>query len=525
VGLRSSKRVLFGRTARNAVSNGLTLASRLASVTHGPRGGLVAVEQTNDYPFITNNGFGAIRHLSVADNSARLGVELLKDLVSRVHYELGDGTSTTSILADAFSSAATQLLAAGNESNAIIPSFDAAEDIAIEALSGMRREVSGREMLAHLALRAGGDDREMAELVAEAVDRVGPEGVVTVSYHQAVSSCVDYASGMEFDSGVINRDFLDEKGKLRLERPLLLLSEDKIEEPSSVIPALEIARAAARSLLVIAEGVEKQALATLLANHRAGLVRCAAVKGPGSGIYRREMTADIAILCGGSVFGRRLGRMPETAGSDDLGQCELVTTNGQSTRIHEVAGSRDAVAARVLQLKDAHAAEQRHYDRSKLALRLARLSSEVANIRVGAFTESEWNIRYRRTENMVSVAQSAVSGGTVPGGGVALLWAAERVKEAIGSDPAGTLYARALRSPFNRIVEAAGLVPRAVAESLRNSGTEAAFDQRLGKVVTGEAAECLVDSLPVVGGALRVASSIAKQVAKIGCAVVTANSR
>ena len=518
--VRSPKRLLFGDAARAAVSDGVALGSRLASVTHGPCGRFVAVERMNDYPLVTKNAFSAVRHLCVANRFAGLGVELLKEMVSRVHYEFGDGTSTASILVDALLRAATRLLAAGSHPNVIVRGFDAAESLAIEVLSSMRRKVSSRSTLAQLAMRAGGEDREMAALVAEAVERVGAEGIVTVSYHQAVTSCVDYASGMEFDSGVVDRDFLGGKDKLRLDRPLLLMCEDRIEEASSVVPALEIARSQSRSLLVVAEGVAKQGLATLLANNRAGVVKCAAVKGPGSGVYRHEMTADIAVLCGGFVFGQRLGRIPETARLSDLGQCELAFIGGTSTRIHEGGGSVEAVAARVRQLRDEHCREQRHYDRGKLALRLARLSSGVANIRVGAFTESEWSLRHRRTENMVSVARGAFSGGAVPGGGVALFRAAEFIKDTMRGDSVGTLYAEALRTPFDRIVETAGLVPGAVADILRSSAAGAGFDQRTGRIVTDSASEGLVDSLPIVSGALRIASSIAKQVVKVNCAVV-----
>ena len=426
-------------------------------------------------------------------------VELLKEMVSRVHYEFGDGTSTASILVDALLRAATRLLAAGSHPNVIVRGFDAAESLAIGVLSSMRRKVSSRSTLAQLAMRAGGEDREMAALVAEAVERVGAEGIVTVSYHQAVASCVDYASGMEFDSGVVDRDFLGGKDKLRLDRPLLLMCEDRIEEASSVVPALEIARSQSRSLLVVARESQKQGLATLLANNRAGVVKCAAVKGPGSGVYRHEMTADIAVLCGGFVFGQRLGRIPETARLSDLGQCgQLAFIGGTSTRIHEGGGSVEAVAARVRQLRDEHCREQRHYDRGKLALRLARLSSGVANIRVGAFTDSQWSLRHRRTENMVSVARGAFSGGAVPGGGVALFRAAEFIKDTMRGDSVGTLYAEALRTPFDRIVETAGLVPGAVADILRSS-QRGRLDQRTGRIVTdNSASEGLVDSLPIV---------------------------
>jgi chaperonin GroEL len=484
----------------------------------------VALERANDYPLVTKSGFVAVRDLHVGDRCSRLGVELVKDTITRLHYELGDGATTTSILTEAMAREAIRLLAAGMDAGTLVGAFDAAESTAIDAFSRMRREVAGGEELAAVVLRAcGGEDPQLATLVADAVERVGQIGIVTVSYHQAVATSVEYASGMEFDHGVLSRDFLDDGSPRRLDRPLLLLCEDALEEAGDVIPALEMARARSRALLVIAESVTKQAMATLLSNNRAGVVACAAVKGPGSGVYRHEMTADIAIWSGGLVLGRRLGRSPDGARIEDLGGCALATVGGRSTRLLEGEGDAAAVAAVVQQLRHEHAREQRHYDRSKLAMRLARLAAEVANIRVGGFTETEWKLRHVRAESMVAIARSAVSGGIVPGGGVALMQAAAAVRNACGEHPAAVAYARALRAPFDRLVRAAGLHPQTVAEAVNVLGPGAGFDQRTATLVPDAVAHRLMDPLPIVAGALRAASSIAKQLAKVNCAVVVAD--
>lgn len=519
---RSPKQIAYDDAARTALGGGIALAGRIASVTYGPRGGLVALERTDDSPLVTKSGFAAVRDVTLADPFARLGMELVKEAVTRVHYATGDGVATASLLTASLSAAAARLGAAGFAANRVSAGFNEAWSIAVDALEAMRRDVPGHAALAGLIARAGEDDLELATIIAEAVERVGPDGLVRISYNQSVTTVVDYAMGITFDRGVLSRDFLEEDGELRLERPLILFCEDPLEAAADVIPALEIARAEKRPLLVMAESVSKQAHATLIANRRGGVVQCAAIKGPGSGTYRHEMTADLAILAGGHVLGPRLGRTPSTARREDLGSVELAVITGLSTQLFEGAGDEAAVAARVRQLRDAHASEQATYDRGKIAQRLARLTSGVANIRVGAFTEAEWKERYRRAETMASAAQGAVAGGIVPGGGVALHRAGEAVRAVMATDPVARVFADALDAPFSRIVSGVGLAPGQVAEALAAAGAEAGFDARSRRVVPDAAAEALVDPLTVVIAALNSAVSTAEQVAKVGCAVTVA---
>lgn len=523
---QTPKQVVFDGAAVAALGGGIALAGRLAGATYGPRGGMVALERIRDTPLLTRSGFATVRDVTLARPLDRIGFELVKEAVTRVGYGTGDGAATTSLLTAALSKAAARLCAAGIGANDVVAGFARGRAVALQALEAMRRDLPDRAVLARLCARAGDDDVGLAGVVAEAVERVGADGLVTVSFSQSIDTSVEYATGMAFDHGVLSRDFLDgDAGELRLENPLLLLCEDAIEAAADVIPALEIAHAEKRPLLVLAEAVTGQALATLLANHRGGNVRCAAVKGPGSGVYRHEMTSDIAVLAGGYVLGHRLGRPPSAARREDLGGVELAVASARSIRLLGGEGSPGAVAARVRQLHDAHAAEQKTYDRGKIAQRIARLAAGVANIRVGAFTPTEWQERHRRAETMVSVARGAVTGGVVPGGGLALYRAAEAVRAACGPDPSARAFADAIGMPFARIVQGSGLVPAQVAESIAASGPEAGFDAGSGRVVADAMQDALVDSLPVVVGALNAAASMAEQVARVGCVVAVRRRR
>jgi chaperonin GroEL len=523
--VRSPKTVVFNGSAQEGLGRGIALAGRLAAVTYGPDGGTVALERQSDTPLVTKSGFAAIRDVTLSDGFDRIGLEMVKEAVTRVRYATGDGAATVSILAAALSQAASRLTAAGIDPGTIARGFVAARGVTVDSLGSMRRDLPNTGVLVRLCAAAGDGDTELAAIVADAVQRVGADGIVHVSFNQSVDTRADYATGMAFEHGVQSRDFLDAEGELRLESPLLLLCEDALEDAADVIPALEIAHAEKRPLLVLAEAVTKQALAALIANHRGGTVRCAAVKGPGSGAYRHEMTADVAVLAGGFVLGARLGRRPAEARRDDLGGVDLAILSGRNTRLSGGEGSADAVAIRVHQLRDAHAQEAKTYDRGKLAQRIARLTAGTANVRVGAFTETEWKERHRRCETMVSVARSALSGGVVAGGGLALYRAGEAVRRAAGADPVAAAFAKAIGEPFAQITRRSGRHPSSVAAAIDVVGSGAGYDARSGSVVADAAGEALVDALPIVVAALNAAVSTAEQVARVGCVVAAGPRR
>ena len=513
---------MSGPTAGHALASGITFAGRISGVTFGPEGGLVALHRANDTPLVTKHGLAALRDLTLEGTADRLGMEMIKEAATRLHHVHGDGTAMFSILAAALTAAANRLLAAGFEANDIASTFGSARLQAEASLEAMRCEVTGREALTAIAERAGADDVELAGIVGEAMARVGADGVVTVSYNQSVDTVVTYATGMAFDRGSYSRDLLDKGAAVKLERPLLLLCEDTIEKAAEVIPALEIAKAEQRPLLVIAEAVNGQALATLLANHRAGIVRCAAVKGPGSGTYRHEMTADIALLAGGFVLSARLGRSPASVRREDLGSAEIAIVDGVTTRILEGHGDAGRVKARIAQLRDAHASEAGTYERGKLAQRLARLASGVANIRVGALTEAAWKERHHRAESMVSAARNAMAGGLVAGGGVALHRAGRTLRAEAGSDAIIRAFADALDAPLFHIIRRSGCEPHGIAERIEAAGPGAGFDARRRIVVEDAIAAGLADPFRTVVAALGGAVSTAEQVVRTGSIVARA---
>jgi chaperonin GroEL len=524
--MRETKDILFGDKAATALDGGLALAGQLAGITFGPRGRLVAMERTNDFPLFTKSGFVAVRDLELDASLSRIGLELAKEAATRVQYATGDGTAMAILLAAALSGAASRLKAAGHDPGRIADGFGAARHTALGSLTEQRRPAISRDLIAMLCARAGDDDLELADIVADAVLKVGPDGIVTVSFNQSVDTTALYSTGVEFERGFLSRDFADEgTTRLKLDRPLVLLCEDRLESAADVLPALEIARAEDRPLAVIAEDVVGQAMAMLVANHRGGIVRCAAVKGPGSGTYRHEMTADLAILTGGQVLSSRTGRLPSGARRDDLGGTDMIEIGSASTRILGGDGADEAVAARVRQLREAVSREDKTYDKGKLSQRLARLAAGVANIRVGAPTQSMWKERHRRAESMVSAARSAMTGGVVPGSGTSLVHAAAAVRASRPGDPVASAYAAALTEPFRHLARGSDRGPGRLQQDLLATGAGAGFDADRGRIVPDAHGMSLVDPHDVVATALAHASSLAEQVARVGCLILARGQR
>ena len=509
---------------RDALMAGAARAARLAGLTLGPRGGRVLLDRDNDYPEITKDGFTAIRELEESDRFATLGAELIKLCAKRTRDAAGDGSTTTALLAGRLAAAGARLVAAGLDATVVRRDFD---DLAREARAALARQsvpAGGRATLAALARAAAGDG-EIADIVAEAVERLGPEGVINVSYHQGVDTTVDYMSGMTFDHGLLSRGFLLEAGatEVRLDRVFLLMCQGALTEAAQLVPALEAARRGGGSLLVLARDVADRALAAMLANHREGTVRCAAVKGPGSGLYRHAETDDVAVLTGGRVLGEELGLTPEKLREGDLGTARRAVVGGVSTALFGGGGPPGAVEACAARLRDAIGRETKSYDRGKLELRLARLVAGVANIRVGGVTESAWKERYKRCGNALAAARAAAAGGVVAGGGVALARAAFTLEDAApaGRDAVRTAFVRALQEPFRRIAADAGHEPSHALEALRRAAPEIGFDGRTGAFRRWREAGTL-DAARVTATALTNAAATAGQILASGCVVALA---
>ena len=524
--LERPKHIKMGGAARDALMEGFGRAARIASLTLGPHGGRVVLERADDYPELTRDGFTAIRDLEDADRFATLGTELIKACVKKTRDAVGDGTTTTALLAGAFAEAGLRLVAAGIDPPSVRRGYEGLTQEALAALERQSGPVGGRAMLAQLARVAADGDDEIADLVAEAVEKLGPEGVINVSYHQSVDTTIDYMSGMAFDHGLLSRNFLLKAGEtaVALDQPLLLMCEGELTEATQLVPALEAARASGRSLLVLAQDVSDQALAAMLANHREGTVRCAAAKGPESGIYRHAATDDVAVLTGGRMVGEETGLLPEKVDGAALGAAKRAIVDGSSTTIFGGGGASEAVERRAAQLRDAIGCERKSYDRGKLEGRLARLVSGVANIRVGGVTETAWKARYRACENALNTARAAAADGVVAGGGVALARVAFTIEHPATGTADGALrraFARALQEPFRRIAQAAGCEPAITLETLRSKGTEIGFDARTAAFCPYLEAG-VVDATRVTTTALTNAAVTAGQLLSTGCVVALA---
>ena len=523
--LERPKHIKTGGDAREALMAGFGRAARLAGLTLGPQGGRVLLERADDYPELTRDGFTAIRDLEDEDRFATLGTELLKACVKKTRDAVGDGSTTTALLAGAFAEAGLRLVAAGIDPPSVRRGFEGLTRQALAALAQQSGPVAGRAMLAQLAGIAADGDDEIAGLVAEAVERLGPEGVISISYHQGVDTTIDYMSGMAFDHGLLSRNFLLKAGEteVALDQPHLLMCQGELTEAAQLVPALEVARQSGRSLLVLAQDVSDQALAVMLANHREGTVRCAAAKGPESGIYRHAATDDVAVLTGGRMVGEETGLLPEKIDGTALGTAKRAVVDGVSTTIFGGAGAPEAVEGRAAQIRDAIGRERKSYDRGKLEGRLARLVSGVANIRVGGVTETAWKARYKTCENALNTARAAATDGVVAGGGVALARAAFAIEEAADGkgEPVRRAFARALKEPFRRIAGAAGCEPSLALETLKEAAAEIGFDARQSAFRPWREAG-VVDATRVTATALTNAAVTAGQLLSTGCVVALA---
>ncbi len=483
--LERPKHIKTGEASRAALMAGFGRAARLAGLTLGPHGARVALERSADYPELTKDGYTAIRELEDDDRFATLGTELIKTCAKKTRDSVGDGSTTSVLLAGALAEAGIRLVASGLDPMTVRRGFDSLARDALDALARQSTPVDDRAMLATLARVASAGDDEIADIVAEAVERLGPDGVINISYHQGVDTQVDYMSGMAFDHGLMSRNFLlnPSETEVKLDQAYLLMCQDALTEAGQLVPALEAARRDGRSLLVLAQDVSDQALAIMLTNHREGTVRCAAVKGPGSGIYRHAETDDISVLTGGRMIGEELGLLPERLKDGALGTAKRVVIDGVSTAIFGGGGGQGAVDERAAQLRDAIGRETKSYDRGKLEARLARLASGVANIRVGGITETAWKERHKRCENALNTARAAAAEGVVAGGGVALARAAFALERTASGerDRVRAAFARVLQEPFRRIAADAGREPSLALEALKATANEIGFDGRTGE--------------------------------------------
>ncbi|MFN3420787.1 MAG: chaperonin GroEL [Armatimonadota bacterium] len=521
----AKKELLFSEQAREALMQGASVVAEAVRVTLGPRGRNVVIERKWGSPLVTKDGVTVAKEIELEDRDEDMGAQLLKEVASKTKDLAGDGTTTAAVLAHAILQESMKLVAAGANPVMLKRGIDKAVDKCIERLKEMKREVKTNDDIRHVASIAG-NDPEIGEIVAEAMAKVGKDGVITVEEGKGSQTTVDIVEGMEFDRGYLSPYFITDPENMEcvLEEPYILLYEKKISNARDIIPVMEQVARTGKPLLVICEEVEGEALATLVVNKVRGVLQCCAVKAPGYGERRKAMMQDIAILTGGTFITEDMGIKLESINLDMLGRARKVIVRKEETTIVEGAGSKEAIQGRIEQIKRELEKTTSEYDREKLQERLAKLAGGVAVIEVGAPTETDMRERKYRFEDAINASKAAAEEGIVPGGGVALLRCIpaleELEKELEGDEKLGVqIVKRALEEPLRQIAENAGLDGSVVVEKVKSLPETHGYDALEDRY--GDMFELgIVDPVKVVRIALENAASIATLILTTEAAVV-----
>jgi len=465
----AAKNIAFEMDARESVRRGVNKLTDAVRVTLGPCGRNVVLEKSFGSPTVTKDGVTVAKEIELEDANENIGAQMVKEVASKTSNVAGDGTTTATIYAEAIYAEGLKNVAAGANAMDLKRGIDAAVNGVVEALAGMSTEVpappAGTKKIAQVGMCAANQDTVIGDIIAQAMVKVGKDGVITVEEGQTLETNVELVEGMQFDKGYLSPHFVNnlEEMEVQLDKPYILIHEKKISAIKDLIPLLEKTAKAGRPLLIIAEDVEGEALATLVVNRLRGTLQCAAVKAPGFGDRRKAMLEDIAILTGGRAIFEDLGINLESLEITDLGQAKRVTIDKDNTTLIEGAGTTEAIRARTQQLKNEIEATTSDYDREKLEERLAKLAGGVAQINVGAATEAEMKEKKARVEDALHACRAAVEEGILAGGGVAVLRctkALDAVARKLGRDDQKTgveIVRRALTSPIKQIAENAGL--------------------------------------------------------------------
>ncbi|MBE3598614.1 MAG: chaperonin GroEL [Limnochordaceae bacterium] len=510
-----AKQLAFEAEARRALERGVSAVANAVKVTLGPKGRNVVLEKKYGSPVITKDGVTVAKEIELKDPYENMGAQLCREVASKTNDIAGDGTTTATVLAQAIVLEGMKNVAAGANPMLVKKGIDRAVAAAVEEIKRIAIPIEGKNDIAHVASIAG-NDPEIGGLVAEAMDKVGKDGVITVEESKGTQTTVEVVEGMEFDKGYISPYFVTnpEAMEAELEDPFILLHEKKISNVHDLLPLLEKVVQAGRPLLIIAEDVEGEALATLVVNKIRGTLNCCAVKAPGFGDRRKAMMEDMAILTGGTFLSEDLGIKLENVTLDQLGRARRVRVGKEKTTIIEGQGDRRKIQGRVEQIKKQIEETDSDYDREKLQERLAKLAGGVAVIKVGAATETELKEKKHRIEDAVNATRAAVEEGIVPGGGVTyinILPAVDKV-EASGDELVGVnIVKRALLEPARQIAFNAGLEGSVIVERIRNEkpgwGLNALTGEFVDMVKSG-----IVDPAKVTRTALENAASIAGMV-------------
>ncbi len=511
----AAKEIIYDVQAREKLLAGVDKLANAVKVTLGPKGRNVILEKTFGSPTITKDGVTVAKEIELEDKFENMGAQMVKEVASKTSDVAGDGTTTATVLAQCIFHEGVKLVAAGINPMAIKRGIDKAVDVVVKELEKMAKPCKDRNEIAQVATISANNDETIGNIIADAMDKVGKEGVITVEESKSLETYLDVVEGMQFDRGYISPYFVTDPDKMEcvLEEPYILIHDKKISSMKDLLPILEQVVRSGKPLLVIAEDVEGEALATLVVNKLRGVLQCCAVKAPGFGERRKAMLQDIAILTGGTLISEELGLKLENAQLKDLGRARRVVVTKEHTTIIDGAGKKEDIEARVKQIRAQIEETTSDYDREKLQERLAKLVGGVAVIYVGAATETEMKEKKARVEDALNATRAAVEEGIVPGGGtvyIRCIPALEKLMEEVdGDEKHGVrIIMRALEEPLRQIAENAGFEGSIIVEKVKAENGTRGFNAAKGEIEDLMAAG-VIDPKKVSRTALQNAASIA----------------
>ncbi|MCD7820270.1 MAG: chaperonin GroEL [Lachnospiraceae bacterium] len=509
-----AKEIKYGADARAALEVGVNKLADTVRVTLGPKGRNVVLDKQYGSPLITNDGVTIAKEIELEDSFENMGAQLIKEVASKTNDVAGDGTTTATVLAQAMVHEGLKNIAAGANPIELRKGMKKATDAAVESIKGMSQMVSGKEQITRVAAVSSGDEK-VGELVADAMEKVSQDGVITIEESKTMQTELDLVEGMQFDRGYISAYMATDTEKMEavLDDPLILITDKKISNIQEILPLLEQIVQSGRKLLIIAEDIEGEALTTLIVNKLRGTFQVVGVKAPGYGDRRKEMLQDIAILTGGQVISEEVGIELKDATLDMLGRAKSVKVQKENTVIVEGLGDKEAIKARISQIRAQIEETTSEFDREKLQERLAKLAGGVAVIRVGAATETEMKEAKLRMEDALAATKAAVEEGIIAGGGSAYIHAAKEVAKVAaameGDEKTGAnIILKALESPLYYIAENAGLEGAVIVNKVRESEAGTGFDAYKESYVNMVEAGIL-DPVKVTRSALQNATSVA----------------
>ena len=520
----AAKQVLFGDDARSKMVRGINVLADAVKVTLGPKGRNVVLERAFGGPTVTKDGVSVAKEIELKDKFENMGASMVREVASKTSDNAGDGTTTATVLAQAIVDEGMKFVAAGMNPMDLKRGIDKAVAAAIEELKGLSKPTTTNKEIAQVGAISANSDAEIGEIISEAMDKVGKEGVITVEDGKSLKNELEVVEGMQFDRGYLSPYFINqpEKQAAVYENPFVLLHDKKISNIRELLPILEQVAKAGRPLVIIAEDIDGEALATLVVNSIRGILKVAAVKAPGFGDRRTAMLEDIAILTGGTVISQTVGLSLDKATLEQLGSAKKIEITKENTTIIDGAGDAEAIENRVKNIRTQIEAATSDYDREKLQERVAKLAGGVALIKVGAATEVEMKEKKARVEDALHATRAAVEEGIVPGGGVALIRAKLAIKGLKGDNDeqnAGIrIVLRAMEEPLRQIVANAGDEPSVVVNNVAQGEGNYGYNAQTG--VYGDMVEMgVLDPTKVTRTALQNAASVASLILTTDCMV------